>query len=84
VETIGEDLRQTIRAVYVNTLDGSVEDGEERVRRAYGANYERLKTLKQKYDPTNLLSQNSNELFRPRGSLQLVVKVGRPLRTSFP
>jgi FAD/FMN-containing dehydrogenase len=48
------------KAVYVNTLDGSLEDGEQRVRQAYGANYERLKALKVRYDPTNLFSMNSN------------------------
>jgi hypothetical protein len=31
-----------------------------RVREAYGANYDRLAILKQKYDPTNLFRLNSN------------------------
>jgi FAD/FMN-containing dehydrogenase len=48
------------QAVYVNTLDGSLEDGEQRVRQAYGANYERLRALKVRYDPTNIFSLNSN------------------------
>jgi FAD/FMN-containing dehydrogenase len=30
------------------------------VREAYGANYDRLKILKKKYDPSNLFRQNSN------------------------
>ena len=38
-----------------------MEEGEERVRQAYGAaKYERLKSLKRKYDPTNFFSLNQN------------------------
>lgn len=45
-------------SVYVNFL---MEEGEERVRQAYGAaKYERLKSLKRKYDPTNFFSLNQN------------------------
>ena len=47
-------------AVYVNVLEDASEEGELRVREAYGANYERLAILKKKYDPTNLFRQNSN------------------------
>ncbi len=43
--------------VYVNYLSN---EGEERVRAAYGANYERLVTLKNKYDPMNLFGCNQN------------------------
>jgi FAD/FMN-containing dehydrogenase len=44
--------------VYVNFL---MEEGEERVREAYGAQkYDRLKTLKRTYDPTNLFRLNQN------------------------
>jgi FAD/FMN-containing dehydrogenase len=44
--------------VYVNFLD---EEGEERVRTAYGAEtWERLKALKRKYDPENFFSVNQN------------------------
>ncbi|HEX9713399.1 MAG TPA: FAD-binding oxidoreductase [Actinomycetota bacterium] len=44
--------------VYVNFL---MEEGEERIREAYGAaRYDRLKALKQKYDPTNLFRLNQN------------------------
>jgi hypothetical protein len=38
-----------ISAPYVNFL---MEEGEERIKQAYGAeHYERLKALKRKYDP---------------------------------
>jgi FAD/FMN-containing dehydrogenase len=50
--------------VYVNYL--GVGDDPERVRDAYGANYERLAGIKQKYDPENLFRANQN--IRPRGS----------------
>ena len=45
-------------SVYVNFL---MEEGEERVRQAYGAvKYDRLKALKRKYDPENLFRMNQN------------------------
>lgn len=43
--------------VYVNALG---DDESDRVREAYGANYERLSALKQKYDPTNFFRLNHN------------------------
>jgi FAD/FMN-containing dehydrogenase len=42
--------------VYVNFIS----EGEERVRAAYGVNYDRLVELKNKYDPTNLFRLNQN------------------------
>jgi FAD/FMN-containing dehydrogenase len=45
-------------AVYVNYL-GEAE-GENRVRAAYGANYERLAAIKNEYDPSNLFRSNQN------------------------
>ncbi len=43
---------------YVNFL---MEEGEERVRRAYGAEkYDRLKALKRRWDPENLFRLNQN------------------------
>ena len=45
-------------SVYVNFL---MEEGEDRVRQAYGAEkYDRLKALKRKYDPDNLFRLNQN------------------------
>src|SRR5262249_3724405 len=41
--------------VYVNFLGN---EGEERVRAAYGVNYERLVALKNTYDPTNFFLLN--------------------------
>ncbi len=56
-----EDLKPFAdRAVYVNALEDDLEEGERPVREAYGANYDRLRSLKRKYDPSNLFSQNSN------------------------
>jgi FAD/FMN-containing dehydrogenase len=43
--------------VYVNYLGN---EGEERVKAAYGTNYERLVTLKNKFDPMNLFRFNQN------------------------
>src|SRR5262249_14917726 len=47
----------TSGAVYVNDLGN---EGEERIKAAYGTNYERLVFLKRKYDPTNLFRFNQN------------------------
>jgi FAD/FMN-containing dehydrogenase len=45
-------------SVYVNFL---MDEGEERIRQAYGAKkYDRLKTLKRKYDPDNFFRLNQN------------------------
>jgi FAD/FMN-containing dehydrogenase len=44
-------------SVYVNFM--TAEEGD-RVRNAYGENYERLVALKTKYDPTNLFRMNQN------------------------
>jgi hypothetical protein len=49
---------QVSKAVYVNFLDG--DDGADRVRAAYGENYDRLVALKRKYDPTNFFRMNQN------------------------
>jgi FAD/FMN-containing dehydrogenase len=43
--------------VYVNNLG---DEGRERVKAAFGENYDRLATLKRKYDPWNLFRSNQN------------------------
>jgi FAD/FMN-containing dehydrogenase len=43
--------------VYVNYLE---DEGDERVRAAYGPNYDRLVTVKNKYDPANFFRLNQN------------------------
>ena len=48
--------------VYVNYLG---DEGEERVKAAYGDGYERLVAVKNAYDPTNLFRFNQN--IRPTG-----------------
>jgi FAD/FMN-containing dehydrogenase len=57
-----DDLWQAVRSsssdgVYVNYLG---DEGQDRIRAAYGANYERLVALKNQYDPTNLFRVNQN------------------------
>jgi len=43
--------------VYVNNLG---DEGEDRVRAAYGENFTRLAVLKRQYDPTNFFNLNQN------------------------
>jgi FAD/FMN-containing dehydrogenase len=43
--------------VYVNDLG---EEGEDRIRAAYGANYDRLARMKARFDPANLFRLNQN------------------------
>ncbi|HVN33012.1 MAG TPA: FAD-binding oxidoreductase [Thermoanaerobaculaceae bacterium] len=48
-------------AAYVNFL---MDEGEDRVRATYGGNYDKLVSVKTKYDPTNLFRLNQN--IRPK------------------
>ncbi len=48
---------------YVNML---MEEGDDRVKAAYRDNYERLATVKAKFDPTNFFRLNQN--IRPSGN----------------
>jgi FAD/FMN-containing dehydrogenase len=59
------DLYDAVRpfaptGVYVNDLDG--DEGQARIRDAYGANYPRLAALKATWDPTNFFRTNHNIL----------------------
>jgi FAD/FMN-containing dehydrogenase len=58
VRTFWSALEPWHQTVYVNFLG---DEGQERVRTAYGAEkYDRLKALKQKYDPDNFFRINQN------------------------
>lgn len=46
--------------VYVNYMQDEAEEGEVRVRAAYGPSHERLAVLKRRYDPANLFRFNQN------------------------
>jgi hypothetical protein len=45
---------------YVNHIGLESEEGFDRIKAAFGANYDRLARLKNRYDPTNLLRHNQN------------------------
>ena len=59
--SLHEDLRPHMTGgVYVNDLDDPQEEGEQRIRAAFGENYDRLTMLKAKYDPENVFRSNQN------------------------
>ena len=55
-----DDMRQfSDGSVYLN-FPGFLEEGEDMMRTTFGPTYERLVTLKDEYDPTNLFRFNQN------------------------
>lgn len=52
-----KEIEPFTNGVYVNHLDS---DDDPRVANAYGPNFERLKTIKKKYDPDNFFRMNNN------------------------
>lgn len=57
VRSLWDDMEPHCAGVYVNTMG---EEGEARVRAAYGPNYDRLVALKKNYDPDNFFRMNQN------------------------
>jgi FAD/FMN-containing dehydrogenase len=45
---------------YITQMGIEAEEGADRIKAAYGPNYEQLAALKNKYDPTNLFRHNQN------------------------
>jgi FAD/FMN-containing dehydrogenase len=58
VDEFASELRGGDRGAYVNFLG---DEGPERVRSAYpGGTWERLRAIKDRYDPANLFRNNQN------------------------
>ena len=57
VDRLARELRPFGRGVYVNNLN---ENEDNRVREAFGVNYDRLVQIKGRYDPTNVWRVNHN------------------------
>jgi FAD/FMN-containing dehydrogenase len=65
IRSLFDDLRPfSAGAAYVNFLG---DDGQDRIRAAYGDGYARLADLKRRYDPENVFCMNQNILpaYRP-------------------
>ena len=59
VRNAGERLRPfSTGASYINFQ--TADEGEQRIRATYGANFERLAAIKETYDPDNLFRSNRN------------------------
>ena len=59
--TLAETMHPfTTGRAYINTMGIEAEEGADRIKAAYGPNYERLVALKNIYDPTNLFRHNQN------------------------
>lgn len=55
------DLRPfSAGGAYVNMMMDAADEGQERVRASYGDNYDRLRAIKQRYDPENVFQMNQN------------------------
>jgi FAD/FMN-containing dehydrogenase len=58
---VAEAMRPfTTGSDYVNHIGLEAEEGTDRIKAAFGANYDRLVALKNRYDPTNLFRHNQN------------------------
>ena len=60
---MGDLRRFSTGGTYLNFLNA--DDGEDRVRAAYGANLDRLAAVKARWDPENFFRVNKNIAPRP-------------------
>jgi FAD/FMN-containing dehydrogenase len=59
VREAGERVRpHSTGGNYVNFQ--TADEGDDRIRASYGANYDRLAAIKRRYDPGNLFRSNRN------------------------